>query len=246
MQEIWKDVVGYEGLYQVSNLGHIKSIGRKSNHKNTIIMKPFISGNRYFSVYLHKNNNSKRTFVHRIVALAFIPNPENKPYVNHINGNRFDNCVSNLEWCTSQENNSHAVRTGLNKGYSHWNGITGENNPHSIPVFQIDKNNNIVNTFCSAREASNITGISRRMISNCCNGTKKSAGGYFWKFVDEEKHQKFSSSPIKIKKYDINHNFICEYRSLSQIKLQEHISPFTLKRHIKDNTPCSGFYWEYS
>ena len=107
----WKDVKDYEGLYRVNTQGEIYSF--LSNK----ILKPFWRGsrsdNKYLVVDLHKNKTGKTISVHRIVAEAFIPNPDNLPCVNHKDGNKFNNCVDNLEWCTYSENNYHACRTGL-------------------------------------------------------------------------------------------------------------------------------------
>lgn len=104
-EEIWKDIEGYENLYQISNKGNVKNIrtgkllsAEKSN---------------YLSVYLYKNGYKHFYKIHRLLAKAFIPNPENKPYINHIDGNKFNNNIENLEWCTAKENALHAVKTGL-------------------------------------------------------------------------------------------------------------------------------------
>lgn len=105
--EVWKDVVGYEGLYKVSNLGRVK----KPMGAYDIILRPFIK--QYYVVTLSKHNKSKNYVVHRLVAQAFIPNPENKPEVNHIDGNKLNPNVTNLEWVTKSENAKHAYRTGL-------------------------------------------------------------------------------------------------------------------------------------
>ena len=102
MTEIWKDVKGYEERYQVSNLGRIRSVR---------IMGYFLKG--YCYVVLSKNRKTQYTAIHRLVAQTFIPNPLNKPFVNHINGNPKDNRPENLEWCTQKENVEHSWRTGL-------------------------------------------------------------------------------------------------------------------------------------
>jgi predicted XRE-type DNA-binding protein len=123
MDEIWKDIKGYEGVYQVSNLGNIKSI----NYNHTGVSKNLIGGiiTGYHAVNLY-GNGYRKFKVHRIVALHFIPNPENKPMINHINNIRTDNRVENLEWCTHQENMDHAVKMNLikpftSKGEKSWN-----------------------------------------------------------------------------------------------------------------------------
>jgi hypothetical protein len=109
-KEIWKDVVGYEGLYKVSNLGTVISLHRGT----TRIMKPAVATNGYHQIFLSKNGVRTLTRVHRIVAMAFLPNVENKPLVNHINGIKTDNNLSNLEWVAFSENGKHAFATGLN------------------------------------------------------------------------------------------------------------------------------------
>ena len=118
MQEIWKDIEGYEGLYQVSNLGKIKSIqylnrvNNKSYPRNKIL-KIIINEKGYLKVDLYKLKKKKRFRIHRLVAQAFIPNPNNFPEINHINGNKQDNSINNLEWCTHSYNMKEAYKLGL-------------------------------------------------------------------------------------------------------------------------------------
>jgi len=120
-QEYWKQVVGYEGLYEVSNLGNIKSLSKKVSNgngffvKKEIILKPYLDKNGYGTVNLYKDKKKTLLKVHRIVGLAFIPNPQNKPTINHKNSIRNDNRVENLEWNTHSENNQHAFDSGFQK-----------------------------------------------------------------------------------------------------------------------------------
>ena len=115
MTEIWKDIVGYEGLYQVSNLGNVKRLkGYKGRGKGYIVeehlIKPSISSNGYQNVVLCKNGKTKTFTMHRLVAIAFLYNSDNLPQVNHKDENKLNNCVDNLEWCDSKYNNNYGTR----------------------------------------------------------------------------------------------------------------------------------------
>lgn len=123
MIEEWKDIKGYEGYYQVSNTGKVKSLDRKVKHPKggDKIVRGKSCGERYNrvgypEVVLFKEGEKKYQLIHRLVALTFVPNEENKPEVNHIDGNKINNNAENLEWCTSSENQQHAYRTGLQVG----------------------------------------------------------------------------------------------------------------------------------
>ena len=114
MSEIWKDVVGYESYYQVSNLGNVKRIGSfrgvNKAYLNGYNLKPMDNGMGYFRIKLTVNNKSKRVMLHRIIAEAFISNPEGKKVINHLDGDKKNNTLNNLEWCTQSENCLHYHR----------------------------------------------------------------------------------------------------------------------------------------
>lgn len=110
MAELWKDIVGYEGLYQVSNLGRIRSFYKR---RNDVEFLKFADNHGYKTITLHKDGRQKTFRVHRLVAVAFLPNESDKPQINHINGNKSDNRASNLEWCSQSENMLHAYESGL-------------------------------------------------------------------------------------------------------------------------------------
>ena len=176
MEELWKDVKGYEGQYKVSNLGNVKSL-KYLHHNKEAIIKGGIKKTGYRQVILSKNYKNKYVSVHRLVAEAFIPNPLNKPQINHINGNKLDNRVGNLEWCTGSENVIHAYKTGLQIPK------TAENNLYSKKVNQYDMNNNLIRKYYAVREAARVNKLNPRDISKCCQGKRKQVGGYIWRFA---------------------------------------------------------------
>ena len=181
--EEWRDIKGYEGLYQVSNKGRVRSLdrvvaaGRGGGDRNIkgriIVLRNHGSG--YKMVNLWRENEYKITYAHILVAQAFIPNPEGKPEVNHINGYKTDNRVENLEWCTSRENSLHARNTGL---------LDSMIKKYSKPIVMLD-NGVIVREFSSAHEAERELGINNSSINSCCRRGSGNAGGYQWKFKEE-------------------------------------------------------------
>ena len=158
---------------------YIDKLGRCQNRKPRKI-KSRIGTIGYLCVDLNFDGVWKQKYIHRLIAETFIPNPENKPTVNHKDGNKLNNNISNLEWNTYSENNQHAIDNDLRK--SPWTNITGINHPQSKPVIQLNKKSIIINEFISAREAQQKTGISYKHISCCCLGKRKTTGGYCWKF----------------------------------------------------------------
>ena len=184
MEEIWKDIKDYEEKYQVSNTGRVKikenitqrmNMGVLRNYKQKeIIMKPSENGYGYLKVGLNKNGKYKNSYIHRLVATAFLSNEDNLPQVNHIDGNKHNNCVNNLEWCTEKDNSIHA--RDVLKITSN---TTGINDIQS--VIQIDRDTGvIVKEYDSMTQAQKETGIGH--ISCVCRGKRKSAGGFFWKY----------------------------------------------------------------
>lgn len=178
MTEVWKDIAGYEGLYQVSNLGRVKSLPRerKTYGKRTYITKEKIitaplSTNGYYRICLTKNGKQKHYYVHRLVANAFAEYQDRCEVVNHINGNKLDNMVENLEFCTQSHNVKEAYRLGLRK-------VTGRK------IEQYTKNMERIKLWDSVSEAQRCLGIQATTIVKCCKGKKKTAGGFVWKYYD--------------------------------------------------------------
>lgn len=162
IMEIYKDIKNYKGLYQISNLGNIKSLNN-SKFKKEKILKKSLEKNGYETICLCKENKKKSYTVHRLVAISFISNTENKPQVNHINGIKTDNRVENLEWCTVSENTKHAYDNGFIDLYKSGKHIASKLT--NIEVSQI----RVIGRNLKQREIAEIFGVSRVIISNVLN-----------------------------------------------------------------------------
>lgn len=160
-EEVWKDIPGYGGNYQVSNLGRVRS--RKWGKWK--VLKDIKNYNGYSTVMLY-SDKKHHYYVHQLVAKAFLPNPKNLKCVNHKNEKRDDNRASNLEWCTTYYNN-------------HYSDIYRSTRKR---VVQYAKNMVYVRSYASQAEASRLTGVCQSNISNCCNRKRETAGGFFWRF----------------------------------------------------------------
>lgn len=178
MQEIWKPIKGYEGLYQVSDQGRVKSLERKNCFGRTVkerILKPYDKGYGYLSVDLFIDGKRKQHQVHRLVCEAFHENPENKPQVNHKNEIKADNRACNLEWCTRRENCNFGTR----------NARIGEAvvKAQSQPIGQFSLDGELIKVWQSTHEAERQTGFNQGNISKVANGKRKTASGFIWKYV---------------------------------------------------------------
>ena len=169
--EYWKDIKGYEGLYQVSNLGRIR--------KDNKIINPWVQFG-YKIVGLWKNNKCQKLRVHRLVAEAFILNPNNYTQVNHKDEDKSNNSVENLEWCTQGYNNSYGNRTRkMLETYKNRHTSNAEKE-----VIQMSSDGTVLRTYKSMSEAARISGVSLGNLSNLCNNKshRKTLGGYKWVF----------------------------------------------------------------
>lgn len=178
-EEIWKDVVGFEGRYQVSNLGNVRSLNWENTHTVKLLSKNIMKKSGYVYVNFHvRPASTKHCLVHRLVAEAFIPNPNNLPQVNHINEIKLDNRVENLEWCTEKYN--------INYGEGHKKATKGIINTVGRCVQCIDTGE----TFRTVISAAKAYGTRQGQISNVCIGKRKvyRAGGVRWKFITLEEY----------------------------------------------------------
>ena len=188
--EIWKDIEGYEGKYQVSNLGRVRSLDRYQYRANPntgkpyktfkagVVLKEQVGNNGYLRVKIFDaDNHQKMALVHRLVAKAFIPNYQNLPEVNHKDENKSNNRADNLEWCTQSYNVTY---NGLQaRRYESGGGR------RKRPVEQLTADGQHVATFGSMSEASEMTGVNIHHIYNCCSGRQHTAKGYRWRYADE-------------------------------------------------------------
>ena len=187
MEEIWKDVEGFEGFYEVSNQGAVRSLlnSRGNPRIELKILKPTKSKAQggYLTVQLCKDGKKLRRSVHRIVAEAFIPNILGLSEVNHINENTWDNRVENLEWISHRDNCNYGTR---NMRVSNWRRGRFVNDPStSKPVLQLDLSENLVKEWPSLMEVHRQTGWSSGNISMVCNGRHKTAYGFVWRYSDD-------------------------------------------------------------
>lgn len=171
--EIWKDIKDYEGLYQVSNWGRVKSLGNGGTHKTSRILKSEKNTRGYLQVQLSKNGKRKWFFIHRLVAEVFLENPENLPQVNHIDEDKTNNRVENLEWCEHKYNMNYGTR---NERISK----TKINGKKSKKVLQFTLDGEFIREWPSTKEIERQLGFDNSAVCRCCNGKQKSAYGFRW------------------------------------------------------------------
>lgn len=181
MDEIWKDIPGYEGLYQVSNLGNVKSLNWRGHGKPKNLTPKLQNSNR-LCVQLSKCGTVRYFLIHRLVALAFIPNPEGRSKINHIDENPLNNCVSNLEWC----NHLYNVRCYINNHpdlFQKRKRTPKYGKRLILQIEQISPDGTVKRVWNNSREIYVSTGMSDWSISECCRGNRKTAYGYKWRYA---------------------------------------------------------------
>ena len=274
--EIWKDIKGFEGRYQVSNLGRVRSLDFTwftYNYKKGCnveckrkgkILKPKVSYNGYLQVCIKINGKNYYKLLHRLVANAFIPNPGNLPTVNHKDENKANNVVfinidgsvdyekSNLEWCTHKYNSNYGTRLQR---------VMANNiDKMKRSIIQIDLNGNTISKFSSISEACKATGISMICISSVLSGKRKTTHGYSFKYNDnkpkrESKRLKYSISfqnhnntnKKKVDQYNADGNYITTYDSISAASKATGISKWQISSVCSGRRRIShGYIFRYS
>lgn len=175
MEELWKEIAGFDGKFQVSNLGRIKN--------NGVLATLSVGGKGYLRFGMSVNNKSKHYSVHRYVLLTFIGKPQgDRIYANHKSGVKTDNRLENLEWVTARENMLHSYKTGLHVPISINKDKFGELAPRSKRVYQYTLDGTYVNSYGSVREAGRMLNICYHGIVACANGKYKHSAGYLWSY----------------------------------------------------------------
>lgn len=187
MKEIWRDIPGYKGQYQVSNFGSVRSLARYRGAnggrfwQEERALKKTVKSTGYEQVGLCRGNRSIPTLVHRLVASAFVPNPSRKPQVNHKDGNKANNHVKNLEWVTSSENGQHAYRV---LGHEPWHkGIFGKGHPKSRAVIQKTLAGEFVKKWDCMMDAQREAGFRTDGICRACKGIYQQYKGHLWEYA---------------------------------------------------------------
>lgn len=185
--EEWRDIENYEGLYQVSNLGRVKSLDY--NHtKHEKILKLLKNTKGYLFVILYKEGKKKNYLSHRLVAEAFIPNPNNLPMINHKDENPLNNCVANLEWCDSKYNNNYGTRITKAVSNTDYQSISEKlknRQDLSKKIYQYDNNYNLIKVWKSTMECCR-NGYNFSHIAACCRGERKRHKGFIWSYTPIE------------------------------------------------------------
>jgi len=249
LKEEWRDIKDYEGTYKVSNTGKIKSLDRYIDYSNGktyfykgIFLKPQKHPAGYLQVGLSLNGETNSLLIHRLVAEAFIENPNNLPEVNHKDENKKNNFINNLEWCTEIYNSNYGT-----KGQR----ISDKN---SLTTYQYSLNGELITIYKSTLEAQRITGSDRVSIQQCCTNSLKTSNGFVWSYKElsqEEvinivKSKKWDNKPKEILQIDNNGIVINQYSSLHDIKRKTGFDSSYISNCCRNKcNKAYGYKWVY-
>lgn len=260
MNEIWKPIKGYEGYYEISNFGKVRSLDRIVKQGTSLrkvkakTINLHIGAYGYPCVSLCKDGKTKCFPIHRLLARAFIPNPENKPHIDHIDTDKTNYRLDNLRWCTQKENMNNPLTLAFCKERVYTKERTEKINKTKIErkrktapkkIYQFDKNGYLIKEYNSIREASIENNISRETISRCCHKEAMTAGGYLWSFKEDDvpvyKIIRHNIKPIY--QYDRNGIFIKKWDSISDAIRATGI--VNISRSAKCENPRGKYIWRY-
>lgn len=262
-EEIWKDIKGYEGYFMISNLGRVKSVeryvpqGNSLRHVDERIKRVHIGAYGYPSVTLCKDRKSISIPIHRLLARAFIPNPDNKPHIDHIDTDICNYALSNLRWVTAKENRNnpltlkHCSENTYSKSALRKRIETRIKKPTKTSprrVFQYSKSGEFIAEYESSREAQRITGIMASSIRSAYNGKRYSAGGYVWKQIKEDdvSYEKPTHPNAKaVLQYDREGNLIKEWPSLRAVCEVYGSAPSNLSKSIARQKFRGKYIWKF-
>lgn len=263
MEELWKPIKGYEGYYEISNLGRVKSLeryvkqGKFIRHVKESFKNEHLNPNGYPCVTLCKNRNSRNFCIHLLIARAFIPNPENKSQVDHINTNRKDYRIENLRWVTPKENSNNKLtlkhckeNTYSKESIAKRLATSKIKDKMTAPktVFQYSKEGIFIKEFYSLNDAERETGINSRSIHRAIDDNTLSAGNYLWfshkvEAIIFKKRQQPSSRPIL--QFDKEGNFIKEWPSVYEASKTLGIPNGNILRSIKSKNKPRKYKFKY-
>lgn len=263
-EELWKDITGFEGFYQISSLGNIRTKDRYVKCRDGKMR--FVKGrlcslnqrNRYKTVTLYKDGFCQRWSVHRLVALAFISNPKKLPYIDHIDGNPSNNCIENLRWVTQKEN----MNNPLTKIKCSERVYTNDRNKKILEtrklkcslnqereVFQFSISGEFIQSFKSISEASRITGAHHSSIGNVCRRGRggKSAGGFLWSYDRNivPKYDPYPNNHKVVYRYNADGSFIDEWYSVADAERTLNITNVSRCARTRKHCMAGGFWWRY-
>lgn len=245
--EVWKDINGYEGLYQVSNFGRVKSLDRVVHCSKNKKCKPYnvsvkekimrccFDNDGYIHTTLSNSGIHNRVLIHRLVALSFLENPNEYPVVNHKDENPSNNHVDNLEWCTYTYNNQYS--NIYEKAYR----VTRK------PVYQFSLDGKFIREFASTKEASRAIGGSAADISSCCHGRTNSMYGYYWRFKGDSNNNVGKAKWTRVTQYDLKGRIIQTFDSIIDASEQTGITVSSIIDSIRRGSVSAKKYrWSKS
>lgn len=260
--EIWKPIAGYEGLYEVSNTQKVRSVDRILNHPTgkclvkSKIKELQLSNKGYYCLSLYKEGRGKVHLLHRLIAKAFIPNPKNLPEIDHINGNRLDNRIENLRWTTRKGNmNNPVTKERMSKYYLDEDWVDNRmqkriaNKRKTAPkkVYQYTLDGVFLKEYGTTIQAEKETGIKKELITASCRERgRRQAIGYLWSYEKFEKieYTPYSSNNKKVAQYDLNGNFIREFKSIKEASAILGLHDIgSVCRGIRKT--CGGYGWRF-